>query len=208
MHLFPSGPISKFALNLSSLTLLSLLTHSSSHLMSLQLTCCPHCAWTRLPYFNFLEKQRFSLFFVTSIHGYCFVICRLSLFNVLDPSILETLQLEVFGILLCGSFLLIADFVLIADGGKLIGAINTDRLQAHDYFSCLCHCLVFLISFINCRHHSLESTPQYGWEGRVEVPLIIFAFVNSVTPQHTLPASLPACEPPASCTRLRQQRQM
>ena len=55
---------------------------------------------------------------------------------------------------------------------------------------CLCHCLVFLISFINCRHHSLESTPQYGWEGRVEVPLIIFAFVNSVTPQHTPPASL------------------
>ena len=33
-------------------------------------------------------------------------------------------------------------------------------------------------------HHSMDV------EGRVEVPLIIFAFVNSVTPQHTPPASL------------------
>ena len=33
-------------------------------------------------------------------------------------------------------------------------------------------------------HHSMDV------EGRVEVPLIIFAFVNSVTPQHTPPARL------------------
>ena len=58
--------------------------------------------------------------------------------------------------------------------------------------SCLCHCLVFLISFINCRHHSLESTPQYGrWrEGRGASD---YFRICQLSHSSAYPASLTAC---------------
>ena len=103
-------------------------------------------------------------------------------------------------ILICSSFVLIAHLYWLQTEANWLGpSTQTDCKPMIIFVSnrCLCHCLVFLVFFINCRHHSLESTPQYGWEGRVEVPLIIFAFVNSVTPQHTPPPWLPCLR--ASC---------
>ena len=98
-------------------------------------------------------------------------------------------------ILICSSFVLIADLYWLQTEANWLGpSTQTDCKPMIIFVSyrCLCHCLVFLISFINCRHHSLESTPQYGRWGEGRGASDYFR-ICQLSHSSAYPASLTAC---------------